>query len=271
MRRTPYRLSLSPEEKLAAVNKLLAGQPLADVAYDLNVTQRLLRTETDVLLESERERRNRPKAWIFLSHAHEDSDLALGLAEYIESRLGPQLAVFCTSRLQHRIEVAPERDSVSDGLLEDALSDRIADSLGVLLLVTDSAATKHSAWIEFEIDHAYRRMTEVEAAPYSGNSSVSELPPFWLIPCVAGDDKVVRKLEASLERGIFRIKDTTDVAAISHRRSLFVLRWIDLSCPEDLNCFITRLAGKVGITPHGTPLRSPDWWKRYLRAPSPKD
>ena len=132
-----------------AVQELLKGRSLREVASDLGVQEEQLRLRT--MAQVSPRLGIKPVAWLFLSHAHEDSALAQSLARLLETALGGNFGVFCTSSDRDRIRSDSASDILSAQKLEEVLSSRIASALGVLLLVTPRAVRKDSRWIEYEI------------------------------------------------------------------------------------------------------------------------
>ena len=81
---------------------------------------------------------------LFLSHAHDEADLALRFAEWLEKAFSQPVEVICTSRPDHRIE---------SGMITKGIVKHLRDSKAVLSLLTPESI--RGFWLYYEMGAAH--------------------------------------------------------------------------------------------------------------------
>jgi TIR domain len=84
------------------------------------------------------------RSGIFISHAHEDEDLARCLRELLQSIFGPRFPITCTSDDAYGLQRGAE--------LDDQIRNRLDGANALFLLAT--AASRQRDWVQFECAYA---------------------------------------------------------------------------------------------------------------------
>ncbi len=266
--RPPHRRLTRPLRH-RAVQELLKGRSLREVARGLGVQEEQLRLRT--MAQVSRRLGVKPVAWLFLSHAHEDSALARSLAELLEAALGGRIHVFCTSSARDRIGSTSASELLSAQELEEALGNRIEAALGVLLLVTPRAVRKDSRWIEYEIATGVRmaRSMPQEFTVDASQNQSGQGRRFYLIPCVCADRHLVSEWDQKLWKSIFkkelsRLSSSKVILPGARAPSLSMFQYALLSTDRAANAKklwrLTELLAEAADLPvHDIALA---WWER---------
>ncbi|WP_297323807.1 TIR domain-containing protein [Nitrosomonas sp.] len=146
---------------------------------------------------------------LFLSHAHDEADLALSFANWLERAFSSPVEVICTSRPDHRVEAM-----VTEGIVK-----HLRDSKAVLSLLTPESI--RGPWMYYEMGAAHA--LELGFFPCLARGlRFSDSPPqareYQGVELYSADSvaKLVRALADRLQLGL---ADTIDAEAIAHRLS----------------------------------------------------